>query len=84
MKPMSMWVMLGVKVKMELADLLLSKEVWLALLGVIAAVAKWQGWDVPTETFVAIEALIVAVILALRGTSTGTKEVADALGWTAC
>lgn len=83
-KPMSMWVMLGVKVKMELADLLLSKEVWLALLGVIAAVAKWQGWDIPTETFVAIEALIVAVILALKGASTGVRVVADALGFSWC
>ena len=83
-KSMSMWAMLGVKVKMELADLLLSKEVWLALLGVIAAVAKWQGWDIPTETFVAIEALIVAVILALRGTSTSIKEIAGALGFSWC
>lgn len=54
------------------------------MLGVIAAVAKWQGWDVPIETFVAIEALIVAVILALKGTSTSLVEVANALGLSWC
>ena len=84
MKTMSMWVMLGVKARMELADLLLDKATWLALLGVIAAVAKWRGWDVPIEVFVAVEALIIAVILALKGTSTSLKQVADALGWSWC
>ena len=81
---MSMWVMLRVKASMELADLLLSKEAWLALVGVVVAVAKWQGWDVPIEVFLAIEALIAAVILALKGTSSSVMEVADALGWCWC
>ena len=81
---MSMWTMLGVKAKMELVDLLLSKEVWLALIGVVAAVAKWQGWDISTETLVAIETLIIAVILALKGITPGITEVADALGLTWC
>ena len=81
---MGMWAILGVKVRTELADLLLSKEVWLALVGVVAAVAKWQGWNVPIETFVAIEALIVAVILALKGTSISIIETADALGLSWC
>ena len=81
---MSMWTMLGVKAKMEMADLLLSKEVWLALLGVVVAVVKWQGWDVPTEVFATIEVLIVAVILALKGLTPGITEVADALGLTWC
>ncbi len=66
-KPQSMWVMLGVKARLELEDLLLNKAVWVALLGVIVAVAKWQGWNVPTDVFVTIEALIVAVIFALSG-----------------
>lgn len=81
---MSMWVMLRVKTSMELVDLLLSKEAWLALVGVVVAVAKWQGWDVPIEVFLAIEALIAAVILALKGTSPSVTEVADALGWCWC
>ena len=55
----------GIKARFELENLLLSKEVWLAMLGVFAAVAKWQGWDVPDEIFYTVEALIVAVILAL-------------------
>jgi len=49
----------------ELWDVLLSKEVWIALLGVLVALAKWQGWDIPMEIFVAIEVLIVALITAL-------------------
>lgn len=55
----------ALEVQCELEDLLLDKTVWVALLGVIAAIAKWQGWDVPTDVFLTIEALIVAVILAL-------------------
>lgn len=55
----------AVKAQVELEELLLSKEAWLALIGVVAAVAKWQGWDIPLEVFVAIEGLIAAVILAL-------------------
>lgn len=55
----------AVKVKMEAEDLLLDKKVWLALLGVIAAVAKWQGWGIPDDIFYTIEVLIAAVILAL-------------------
>jgi len=51
--------------KGELWDVLLSKEVWIALLGVLVALAKWQGWDIPMEIFVAIEVLIVALITAL-------------------
>ena len=50
----------------QLEDLLLDKASWLALVGVAVAVAKWQGWDVPLEVFVAIEVLITAVILALN------------------
>jgi len=80
---MSMWAMLGVKAKTELADLLLSKEVWLAVVGVVAAIAKWQGWDIPLEVFVVIEALIVAVILALRGTTDGLQKM-KAQGWCWC
>lgn len=83
-KKQSMWAMLGVKVQMELIDLLLSKEVWLALLGVVVAIAKWRGWDVPVEVFAAIEALIVAVILALKGSSPSAKEIAAAQGWCWC
>lgn len=49
----------------EFWSLLLSKEAWLALLGVAIAIAKWQGWNVPMDVFVAIEALIVAIIVAL-------------------
>ena len=49
----------------EMWDLVLSKEVWLALLGVVVAVTKWQGLNIPTDVFVTIEALIVAVILVL-------------------
>lgn len=55
----------ALEARLELEDLLLSKEVWVALLGVLMAVAKWQGWDVPTDVFLTIEALIVVVILAL-------------------
>ena len=52
-------------VALELEDLLLDKAVWLALLGVVVAVASWQVWKVPTDVFLTIEVLIVAVILAL-------------------
>jgi len=55
-----------VRVQRELEDLLLDKASWVALLGVIMAVAKWQGWDIPLEVFVAIEALLTAIILALK------------------
>ena len=55
-----------VKARVEVEDLLLDKATWLALLGMVVAVAKWQGWDVPLEVFTTIEVLIVAVILALR------------------
>jgi len=54
-----------VRAQSELEDLLLSKEAWLALVGVIAAISKAYGWGVPLEVFAAIEALIVAVIIAL-------------------
>ncbi len=50
----------------ELEDLLLSKETWLALLGVVVAVAKWQGWDMSTEVFAAIEIFLLAVLLVLN------------------
>lgn len=49
----------------ELEDVLLDKKVWIALIGVVVALSVWQGWDIPYPVFVAIEALIVAVILAL-------------------
>lgn len=49
----------------EAWDILLSKEVWLAALGVAIAIARWQGWSIPLEVFAAIEALIIAVISAL-------------------
>lgn len=62
---MSMWAMLGVKARTELVDLLLSKECWLALVGVIVVIARWAGADIPLEVIVAVEALIIAVILAL-------------------
>ena len=55
----------ALEARVELEDLLLDKAVWLALLGVVVAVAKWQGWGVPTDVFVTIEVLVVAVILAL-------------------
>ena len=77
---MSMWAMLGVKAKTELADLLLSKEAWLAVVGVVAAIAKWQGWDISLEVFVAIETLIVAVILALKG-ATDSLQKMKTQGW---
>ena len=54
------------RAQVELGDLLLDKATWLALLGVIVAIAKWQGWNIPIEVFATIEVLIVAVILALR------------------
>ena len=54
------------KALVNLEDLLLSKEVWLALVGVIVAIAKWQGWDISMEVFATIEALILAVILVLK------------------
>jgi len=49
----------------ELWDLLLNKEAWVALLGMLVAVAKWQGLDIPMEVFVTIEVLILAIIAAL-------------------
>ncbi len=49
----------------EIWSLLLSKEVWMALLGIVVAIAKWLGWGVPMEVFIAIEVLIAAVIVAL-------------------
>jgi hypothetical protein len=55
----------ALEVRYELEDLLLSKEVWLALLGVIVAISKWQGWNIPTDIFLTIEVLIVVVIMAL-------------------
>jgi len=55
----------ALEARYELEDLLLSKEVWLALLGVIVAVSKWQGWNIPTDVFLTIEVLIIAVIMAL-------------------
>lgn len=55
----------ALEAKFELEDLLLDKATWLALLGVVVAVAKWQGWNVPTDVFLTIEVLIVAVILAV-------------------
>lgn len=56
----------AVRAQSQLEDLLLDKAFWLALVGVVVAVAKWQGWDIPLEVFVAIEVLIAAVILALN------------------
>jgi hypothetical protein len=53
--------------RLELEDLLLDKKVWVALLGVVMAVAKWQGWDIPNDVFLTIEALIIVVIMALTG-----------------
>lgn len=55
----------AVRAQFELEDLLLSKEVWLAVVGVVVAIAKWQGWGIPMEVFIAIQVLIVAIILAL-------------------
>ena len=55
----------ALEARYELEDLLLSKEVWLALLGVIIAVSKWQVWNIPTDVFLTIEVLIIAVIMAL-------------------
>ena len=52
----------------EIWSLLLSKEVWVALLGVAIAVAKWQGWNIPMDVFATIEVLIVAVIVVLAKT----------------
>lgn len=49
----------------EVWSLLLNKEAWVALLGVAIAVAKWQGWDIPMDVFVAIEVLIVAIIVGM-------------------
>ena len=51
----------------ELEDLLLNKEVWVALIGVIVAIAKWQAWDIPNDVFLTIEALIIVIIMALKG-----------------
>lgn len=56
-----------IKAQVELEDLLLSKVVWVALIGVVVAVAKWQGWDIPADVFITIEALIIAIIVALKG-----------------
>lgn len=72
------------KAQVELGDLLLDKITWLAVLGVIVALAKSYNWDISLEVFAAIEVLIVAVILALKGTSPSVTEVADALGLTWC
>ncbi len=80
---MSMWAMLGVKAKTELADLLLSKEAWLAVVGVVAAIAKQQGWDISLEVFIAFEVLITAVIVALKGTTDGLQKM-TAQGWCWC
>jgi len=66
MKPQSMWVMLGVKARTELADLLLDKKVWLALLGVVIALSTAYGWNITIEVFAALELLIVCLINALR------------------
>lgn len=55
----------ALEARYELEDLLLSKEVWIALLGVIVAMGKWQGWNIPTDVFLTIEVLIVVVIMAL-------------------
>lgn len=55
----------GVRARTELENLLLSKEVWLAVIGTIVVVARWQGVDIPLEVVVSIEALIITVILAL-------------------
>jgi len=60
-----MFKVYAVRAQSELEDLLLSKESWLALVGVIAAISKIYGWDIPLEVFAAIEVLIVAVMLAL-------------------
>lgn len=49
----------------ELEDLLLSKEVWLAVIGIVVALNQWLGWEVPLEVFAAVEILIIAVIAAL-------------------
>ena len=56
----------AIRARGELEDLLLSKETWLALLGVVVAVAKWQGWDMSTEVFAAIEIFLLAVLLVLN------------------
>ena len=55
----------ALEARYELEDLLLSKEVWVALLGVIVAISKWQGCSIPTDVFLAIEVLIIVVIMAL-------------------
>lgn len=59
----------ALEVAYGIEDLLLDKKVWIALLGVIVAVAKWQGWNIPSDVFLTIELLIVAVIIALKGNS---------------
>jgi len=56
----------ALEARLELEDLLLSKEVWLALLGVIVALSKAYGWNISIEVFTAIEVLIVVLINALK------------------
>ena len=53
------------RAQIELGDLLLDKATWLALLGVVVALAKAYNWDIPSDVFYSIEVLIVAVIIAL-------------------
>lgn len=52
--------------KVELMDLLLNKAVWVALIGVVVAISKWLGWDIPLDVFAAIEVLILAIIMAVK------------------
>ena len=52
----------AIEAQLEIEDLLLSKEVWLALIGILIAVAKWQSWDIPTDVFATVEIFILAVI----------------------
>lgn len=56
----------AVRAQIELEDLLLDKATWLAVVGLTVVVANWMGAEIPLEVVVATEALIVAVILALK------------------
>jgi len=51
--------------RFELENLLLSKEVWVAFLGMLMAIAKWQGVEIPNDVFYTIETLICIIVLTL-------------------
>jgi hypothetical protein len=54
------------KIPQELSDILLSKEVWVALIGVAIAIWKVVSPEtLPLDVFAALEGLIITVIAVL-------------------